>query len=100
MRRSLFDNHISASMEVSRAARQRIRSDGWQECGALLVCWRLAVGFRQPSFTCTPPTYSACTTVQANLEYMFKNFGFYFPDSQFLADPEGLLKYLVSWGPD
>jgi hypothetical protein len=25
---------------------------------------------------------------------MFKNFGFYFPDSQFLSDPEGLLKYL------
>ncbi|KAI7838285.1 hypothetical protein COHA_007855 [Chlorella ohadii] len=45
VRRSLFDNHISASMED-------------------------------------------------NLEYMFKNFGFYFPDSQFLADPEGLLKYL------
>ena len=41
-----------------------------------------------------------CSTLppplQANLEYMFKNFGFYFPDSQFLSDPEGLLKYLVS----
>lgn len=34
------------------------------------------------------------TSMEANLEYMFKNFGFYFPDSQFLADPEGLLKYL------
>ncbi|PRW45252.1 zinc finger protein [Chlorella sorokiniana] len=45
VRRSLFDNHVSASMED-------------------------------------------------NLEYMFKNFGFYFPDSQFLSDPEGLLKYL------
>jgi hypothetical protein len=27
---------------------------------------------------------------------MFKQFGFYFPDAQYLADPEGLLKYLVS----
>ena len=26
---------------------------------------------------------------------MFKHYGFYFPDAQFLADPEGLLKYLV-----
>ncbi|KXZ51114.1 hypothetical protein GPECTOR_14g95 [Gonium pectorale] len=31
---------------------------------------------------------------QANLEYMFKKFGFYLPDSQYLADPEGLMKYL------
>ncbi|KAG2424307.1 hypothetical protein HYH02_015197 [Chlamydomonas schloesseri] len=31
---------------------------------------------------------------QANLEYMFKRFGFYLPDSQYLKDPEGLLKYL------
>lgn len=52
MRRSLFDNRLSASMEE-------------------------------------------------NLEYMFKNFGFYFPDSQYLSDPEGLLKYLVGagWAP-
>ena len=46
MRRSLFDNHVSASFE-------------------------------------------------ANMEYMFKKFGFYFPDAESLADPEGLLKYLV-----
>ncbi|GLC35863.1 hypothetical protein PLESTM_000376600 [Pleodorina starrii] len=31
---------------------------------------------------------------QANLEYMFKRFGFYLPDSEYLTDPEGLLKYL------
>ncbi|EFJ43099.1 hypothetical protein VOLCADRAFT_96796 [Volvox carteri f. nagariensis] len=31
---------------------------------------------------------------QANLEYMFKKFGFYLPDSQYLVDPEGLLRYL------
>ncbi|KAI3426265.1 hypothetical protein D9Q98_008640 [Chlorella vulgaris] len=34
------------------------------------------------------------STMEENLEYMFKNFGFYFPDSQYLTDPEGLLKYL------
>ncbi|KAL4857721.1 Cytoplasmic 60S subunit biogenesis factor REI1 1 [Chlorella vulgaris] len=34
------------------------------------------------------------STMEDNLEYMFKNFGFYFPDSQYLTDPEGLLKYL------
>lgn len=43
--RSLFDNHVSASME-------------------------------------------------ANLEYMWKKFGFYLPDSKYLIDPEGLLQYL------
>lgn len=32
--------------------------------------------------------------MQANLEYMYKHFGFYLPDSEFLTDPEGLLKYL------
>ena len=46
VRRSLFDNHISASME-------------------------------------------------ANLEYMWKHFGFYLPEADLLTDPEGLLKYLV-----
>lgn len=33
-------------------------------------------------------------SMEANLEYMFKNFGFYFPDAEYLTDPEGLLKYL------
>ena len=33
--------------------------------------------------------------MEANLEYMFKKFGFYFPDAEYLTDPEGLLKYLV-----
>lgn len=36
-----------------------------------------------------------CLALQANLEYMFKKFGFYLPDSEYLKDPEGLLKYLV-----
>lgn len=35
--------------------------------------------------------------MEANLEYMWKNFGFYLPDSQFLEDPEGLIRYLVSF---
>ena len=35
-------------------------------------------------------------SMQANLEYMWKKFGFYFPEADLLADPEGLLKYLVS----
>ena len=35
-------------------------------------------------------------SMEANLEYMFKKFGFYFPDAEYLTDPEGLLKYLVS----
>ena len=33
---------------------------------------------------------------EANLEYMYKRFGFYFPNSEFLTDGQGLLKYLVS----
>lgn len=47
--RSLFDNHVSASME-------------------------------------------------ANLEYMLKHFGFYLPDAEYLSDPAGLIKYLVRAG--
>lgn len=31
---------------------------------------------------------------KANLEYMYKKFGFYLPDSEYLQDPEGLLRYL------
>ena len=50
VRRSLFDNHVSASFE-------------------------------------------------ANMEYMYKKFGFYFPDAHYLVDPEGLLKYLVCLRP-
>jgi pre-60S factor REI1 len=33
-------------------------------------------------------------SMQENLEYMFKRFGFYLPDAEYLTDPEGLLKYL------
>lgn len=29
-----------------------------------------------------------------NLEYMWKKFGFYLPDAEFLQDPDGLIKYL------
>ena len=36
-------------------------------------------------------------SMQSNLEYMWKKFGFYFPEVDLLADPEGLLKYLVSF---
>ena len=34
-------------------------------------------------------------SMEANLEYMFKHFGFYLPDAEYLSDPAGLLKYLV-----
>ena len=34
-------------------------------------------------------------SMEANLAYMWMNFGFYFPEAELLADPEGLLKYLV-----
>jgi hypothetical protein len=37
-------------------------------------------------------------SMQANLEYMWKKFGFYFPEADLLSDPEGLLRYLVG-GP-
>ena len=37
-------------------------------------------------------------SMQSNLEYMWKKFGFYFPEADLLSDPEGLLKYLVG-GP-
>ena len=40
-----------------------------------------------------------CRDMEANLEYMWKNFGFYFPEADLLRDPEGLLKYLVSLKP-
>jgi len=35
-------------------------------------------------------------SMQSNLEYMWKKFGFYFPEADLLSDPEGLLRYLVS----
>lgn len=37
-------------------------------------------------------------SVEANLEYMFKHFGFYLPDAGYLSDPAGLIKYLVRAG--
>ncbi|KAI8111762.1 hypothetical protein M9435_004261 [Picochlorum sp. BPE23] len=33
-------------------------------------------------------------TMEENLEYMWKTYGFYLPDSKYLKDPEGLLAYL------
>lgn len=35
-------------------------------------------------------------SMEENLEYMFKQYGFYLPDAEYLVDPEGLLKYLGS----
>lgn len=34
--------------------------------------------------------------LEGNLDYMFKKFGFFLPDAEYLSDPEGLIKYLVS----
>lgn len=34
------------------------------------------------------------SSMQENLEYMYKHFGFYLPESEYLVDPEGLLQYL------
>ena len=34
-------------------------------------------------------------SLESNLEYMFKHFGFYLPDAEYLSDPAGLIKYLV-----
>lgn len=139
VRRSLFDNHMSSSMEVRagirlgntagpsvtctaalpRALLPRLHgsrprparlglarqlclptsaSHALQQC---LPCFQPHPAVHVPSrFTNHLPLLSihaSNPTLQANLEYMFKNFGFYFPDSQFLSDPEGLLKYLVSF---
>lgn len=33
-------------------------------------------------------------SMEENLEYMWKTYGFYLPDSKYLKDPEGLLAYL------
>ena len=33
-------------------------------------------------------------TMEDNLEYMWKTYGFYLPDSKYLRDPEGMLQYL------
>ncbi len=35
------------------------------------------------------------STFADNLEYMFKKYGFYLPDAEYLTDAEGLLQYLV-----
>lgn len=35
------------------------------------------------------------SSMEENLEYMWKKYGFYLPDSKYLKDPEGLLQYLV-----
>ena len=37
------------------------------------------------------------SNMDVNLEYMYRNFGFYLPDATYLTDPESLLKYLVSF---
>lgn len=36
------------------------------------------------------------SSMEANLQHMWENFGFYLPDSEYLEDPEGLLQYLVN----
>jgi pre-60S factor REI1 len=51
----------------------------WEEWD---ICRSLFDNYRSPS-------------MDLNLEYMYRRFGFYFPDAEYLKDPEGLLKYLV-----
>jgi pre-60S factor REI1 len=34
------------------------------------------------------------SSLETNLGYMWKTFGFYIPDAQYCSDPEGLIKYL------
>lgn len=34
------------------------------------------------------------SSMEENLKYMYKKFGFFLPDAEYLADPEGLIKYL------
>lgn len=34
------------------------------------------------------------SSMEDNLQYMYKKFGFFLPDAEYLADPEGLIKYL------
>jgi pre-60S factor REI1 len=34
------------------------------------------------------------TSFEENVEYMYKSFGFHFPDWEYLQDPEGLLQYV------
>lgn len=33
-------------------------------------------------------------SMEENLRYMYRKFGFFLPDAEYLADPEGLIKYL------
>ena len=35
------------------------------------------------------------SSLEANLEYMWKHFGFYLPDAEYILDPEALVQYLV-----
>lgn len=35
-------------------------------------------------------------SMEENLEYMYKKYGFYLPDAEYLADPAGLIQYLGS----
>ena len=46
--------------------------------------------------THTHPHYPPSHSVEANLEHMWKRYGFYLPDAAYVADPEGLLSYLGS----
>ena len=34
------------------------------------------------------------SSMEENLEYMWQKFGFYLPDAEYIADPEGMLRYL------
>lgn len=69
---------------------------------ALLLSLMLASRYNTQTLVCNLSEHarhhchSVCTRdFEANLEYMWRKYGFYLPDAQYLADPEGLLKYLV-----
>eukprot|EP00892_Ulva_mutabilis_P004475 jgi/Ulvmu1/239/UM001_0243.1 len=87
---SQIDDETLAAAEVVGAASSKVHpgdaqgdaADGdvssWQEWD---VCQSLFDNHVSPS-------------LDDNLKYMYKKFGFFLPDAQYLQDPEGLIKYL------
>lgn len=69
----------SRGPESSGEAADTATSDNWED-------WDLC---------CSLFDNHKSSSMEANLEYMLKNFGFYMPDAQYLSDPAGLLRYLV-----
>jgi len=84
--RLLKNSEVSDSMEIEDDSEWETASEEEEEDTSSWEKWDICRSLFDNNVS---------SSMEENLEYMWKKYGFYLPDSKYLKDPEGLLQYLV-----